>query len=116
MVDRIIKFLGGFTNSEFRMCELERDSYKTSSDSLKGQLIQAEKYFDFMHQEGKAFKDLFMAQMGLGAMNPPSMDDMEKMKPLRTQAPSARQIMREMEEDDRQRAKSMRDTGDPKVA
>jgi hypothetical protein len=114
VVDRIIKFLGGYTREEYNLTSLERDSYKSSSDMLKGQILQAEKYFEFVNQEGKTFKDLFMMQMGYGQSSEARAQNPD-LQPLQTGPVSARQLMREMEADDRKRAsqEQKNGTGEP---
>lgn len=92
------------------MLTIERDSYKTSSDSLKGQLIQAEKYFEFMHDDARSFKEIVKHQMGMG-YNPPA--SLNTQDPIKTRPLSVTQLMREMAADDRRRAKAQQSSEPP---
>lgn len=112
MRDKLIKLLGGVTANELKLAKdelklvhIERDSYKSSTDSLKGQLMQAEKYFEFRNNEGDAFKEIVMNQMGLrnGAANLGVPKDND-LRPIQTKTMTARELMREMEIDDKKRA------------
>lgn len=104
MLDRIIKFLGGFTREEYNLLQIEKDSYKSSSDSFKGQLIQAEKYFEFMHDDATAFKEIVKHQIGMvGSETVPNTNNYE---PIKTRPLSVTSLMREMAADDRKRARS----------
>jgi hypothetical protein len=113
MLDRVIKFLGGYTREEYNIVLLERDSYKSSTDNFRGQMVQAEKYFDFVNSDKEIFKKLFMQNGGLSYRDDQSVttprDESNELQPIRTSHLTGRQLMAEMQKDDKKRAAAMRE-------
>lgn len=108
IVDRIIKFLGGFTNSEQSVLESEYNHQRDQVQQSRARIEYLEKELAFEREERKYLQELIFTKFGIT----PSKEDPqneEELKPIRTSPQRWSGLKNRLEKDDIQRVYALQE-------
>ena len=106
IIDRIIKFLGGFTNIEYVTLDLEYKNQRELALNNRARVESLEKELAYTREERKILQDLIFIKFGITSNKEEGLSQ-EELEPIRTSPQRWSSLRGKLEEDDRQRATGM---------